>query len=267
MRCLRLATAWYRDGIVGKGKIMAGQLDALVDDLVAANRILSREGVVDAYGHISVRHPDDPKRFLLSRARAPSRIEAGDIMEFSLAGETVGGKGAPYLERFIHGAIFEARPEIQSVVHNHSHNVIPFGITGTKLRPVMHSCASIGHEVPIWDTQEKFGDTNMLVTDIAMGRDLAKALGDRPAALMRGHGCVVASGSIRAAVSTAVYLNLNAQLQMQAMALGNITFLSKGEVEKVNGGRVFGAERGGTVGIDRAWEYWCDRAGMRFRPA
>lgn len=246
---------------------MAGRLDSIIEDLVAANRILSREGVVDAYGHISVRHPEDPKRFLLSRARAPSRIEAGDIMEFSLEGETLRGDGAPYLERFIHGAIYEAQPNIQSVVHNHSQNVIPFGITGTKLRPVMHNCASIGHEVPIWDTQDKFGDTNMLVSDMAMGRDLATALGDRPTALMRGHGCVVASNAIRAAVSTAVYLNLNAQLQMQAMALGSVKFLSKGEVDKVNGGRVFGSERGGTVGMDRAWEYWCDRAGVTFRPA
>jgi HCOMODA/2-hydroxy-3-carboxy-muconic semialdehyde decarboxylase len=246
---------------------MAGELELVLDDLVAANRILSREGVVDAYGHISVRHPGDPKRFLLSRARAPSRIEAGDIMEFSLEGETLNGKGAPYLERFIHGAIYEARPDIQSVVHNHSHNVIPFGITGTKLRPVMHSCASIGHEVPIWDTQDKFGDTNMLITDMAMGRDLAKALGDNPTALMRGHGCVVASNAIRAAVSTAVYLNLNAQLQMQATALGHVKFLSEAEIDKVNGGRAFGAERGGTVGIDRAWEYWCDRAGTPYRPA
>jgi HCOMODA/2-hydroxy-3-carboxy-muconic semialdehyde decarboxylase len=107
----------------------------------------------------------------------------------------------------------------------------------------------------------------MLVSDMAMGRDLAKALGDRPTALMRGHGCVVASNAIRAAVSTAVYLNLNAQLQMQAIALGKVTFLSTGEVDKVNGGRApGGTERGGTVGMDRAWEYWCDRAGMPYRP-
>ncbi len=217
---------------------MADKLERAIEDLVAANRILSHEQIVDAYGHISVRHPDNPKRFFLSRARAPECIEAADIMEFTLEGEPVDAKGrAPYLERFIHGAIFEARPEVQSVVHNHSHNVIPFGITGTKLRPVMHSCASIGHEVPIWDTQPKFGDTNMLVSDMAMGRDLAKALGNRPTALMRGHGCVVAQAGIREAVSTAVYLNLNAQLQMQAMALGKITFLSTGEIDKVNGGR------------------------------
>jgi ribulose-5-phosphate 4-epimerase/fuculose-1-phosphate aldolase len=246
---------------------MADKLELAIEDLVAANRILSNEHVVDAYGHISVRHPGNPQRFFLSRARAPAAIVADDIMEFTLEGEPVDAKGrAPYLERFIHGAIFEARPDVQSVVHNHSHNVIPFGVTGTKLRPVMHSCASIGHEVPIWDTQPKFGDTNMLVSDMAMGRDLAKALGNRPTALMRGHGCVVASSGIRGAVSTSVYLNLNAQLQMQAMALGKVAFLSKGEVDKVNGGRESGPERGGTVGMDRAWEYWCMRAGVTYRP-
>ena len=247
---------------------MAEKLEFLIEDLVAANRILSHENIVDAYGHVSVRHPDDPGRFLLSRARAPECIEADDIMEFTLEGVAVDARGrSPYLERFIHGAIFEARPEIHSVVHNHSHHVIPFGITGTKLRPVMHSCASIGHEVPIWDTQAKFGDTNMLVSDMAMGRDLASLLGDRPAALMRGHGCVVAAAGIRQAVSTAIYLNRNAELQMQAAALGEIRFLTPGEVDKVNGGRGEQARRGGQVGLDRAWEYWCVRAGVPYRLA
>jgi ribulose-5-phosphate 4-epimerase/fuculose-1-phosphate aldolase len=244
---------------------MAEQLELLIEDLVAANRILSHEDIVDAYGHVSVRHPDNPNRFLLSRARAPECIEAGDIMEFTHEGDAVDARGrSPYLERFIHGAIYEIRPEIHSVVHNHSHNVIPYGITGTKLRPVMHSCASIGHEVPIWDTQAKFGDTNMLVSDMAMGRDLASLLGDRPTALMRGHGCVVAASSIRQAVSTAIYLDLNAELQMQATSLGKIKFLTQGEVDKVNGGRGEQARRG-QVGMDRAWEYWCVRAGVPYR--
>ncbi|HEX4112253.1 MAG TPA: class II aldolase/adducin family protein [Stellaceae bacterium] len=239
---------------------MTQEYNFIIEDLVAANRILSREDVVDAYGHVSSRHPDNPQRFLLSRARAPAAIEAGDIMEFTLEGEAVDARGrSPYLERFIHGAIYEARPEIRSVVHNHSHNVIPFGITGTKLRPVMHTCAGIGHKVPIWDTQAKFGDTNMLVSDMAMGRDLARALGDRPTALMRGHGCVAVAESIREAVSIAVYLNVNAELQMKAAALGKITFLSKGEVDKVNGGKR------PYVGVERAWEYWCLRAGVPYR--
>jgi HCOMODA/2-hydroxy-3-carboxy-muconic semialdehyde decarboxylase len=241
---------------------MTHKYDFIIEDLVAANRILSAEEVVDAYGHVSARHPDNPKRFLLSRARAPAAIEAGDIMEFTLEGEAVDARGrSPYLERFIHGAIYEARPEIQSVVHNHSHNVIPFGVTGTKLRPLQHTFAGIGHEVPIWDTQAKFGDTNMLVSDMAMGRDLARGLGANPTALMRGHGCVAVAESIREAVNIAVYLNVNAELQMKAMALGKITFLSKGEIDKVNGGRR------PYVGVERAWEYWCLRAGVPYRKA
>jgi HCOMODA/2-hydroxy-3-carboxy-muconic semialdehyde decarboxylase len=239
---------------------MTQEYNFIIEDLVAANRILSQENVVDAYGHVSARHPDNPQRFLLSRARAPECIEAADIMEFTLEGEPVDARGrSPYLERFIHGAIYEARPELQSVVHNHSHNVIPFGITGTKLRPVMHTCAGIGHEVPIWDTQTKFGDTNMLVSDMAMGRDLARGLGANPTALMRGHGCVAVAESIREAVSIAVYLNVNAELQMKAAALGHVTFLTKGEIDKVNGGKR------PYVGVERAWEYWCLRAGVPYR--
>ena len=239
---------------------MTTELEWAIEDLVAANRILSAEGVVDAYGHVSARHPDNPARFLLSRARAPECIEAGDIMEFTLEGEAVDARGRkPYLERFIHGAIYEARPDVRSVVHNHSHNVIPFGITGAKLRPVMHTCAGIGHEVPIWDTQPKFGDTDMLVSNMVMGRDLARGLGANPTALMRGHGCVAVAPSIREAVSVAVYLNVNAELQMKATALGPVTFLSRGEVDKVNGGpRPY-------VGVERAWEYWCLRACMPYR--
>ena len=238
------------------------ELDAVIADLVAANRILSAERVVDAFGHISARHPDNPQRFLLSRARAPECIEADDIMEFDLEGKPVDARGRqPYLERFIHGAIYEARPDIHSVVHNHAHEVIPFGLTGTKLRPVMHSCAGIGHEVPIWDTQPNFGDTNMLVSSVAMGRDLARFMGGRPTALMRGHGCVVASRGVRDAVFVAVYLKLNAELQMRASSLGEITFLSPGEIDLVNGRSPRPA-----VGSERAWEYWCLRAGVPYVP-
>ena len=240
---------------------MGLDLRATIDDLVVANRILSRENVVDAYGHVSVRHPDDPqRRFLLSRARAPEAIEADDIMEFDLDGEAVDARGRrPYLERFIHAAIFAARPDVQSVVHSHSRDVIPFGITGATLRPVMHTCACIGFDVPVWDTQPKFGDTDMLVSNMAMGRDLASRLGTNTTALMRGHGSVAVGASLREAVHTAVSLNLNAEFQIKAAALGRITFLSKGEVDKVNGGqRPY-------VGVERAWEYWCLRAGFPYR--
>ena len=167
-------------------------LAPLLEDLVTANRILAAEGVVNSFGHISVRHPDHPERYLLSRARAPDCIEVDDIMEFALDGTAVDARGrAPYRERFIHGAIYEARPEVQSVVHNHSPSVIPFGVTENRLRPLMHVCAHMGHEVPTWDSEDKFGDTTLLVEGMEMGRDLASFLGGRQAALMRGHGCVV----------------------------------------------------------------------------
>ena len=149
---------------------LIAKLENVLEEIVTANRILAHEGVVDSFGHVSARHPDDPKRFLLSRARAPERVETGDIMEFTLEGEPIDARGrAPYLERFIHGGIYEARPDIHGVVHNHSPSVIPFGITQNKLKPLLHMCANIGHEVPTWDSHDKFGDTALLVENVEMG--------------------------------------------------------------------------------------------------
>ena len=234
------------------------KLENLVEELVTANRILAREGVVDSFGHISVRHPDDPQRYLLSRSRAPDCIESDDIMEFALDGTPVDARGrAPYLERFIHGALYEVRPDVVSVVHNHSESVIPFGVTGRKIRPVFHMGASIGHEVPVWDSQDCFGDTALLVETMDMGRDLAKRVGSGATALMRGHGATVAGKNIRQAVFISVYLEVNARLQKQAMEMGEVKFLTGGEIDKV-------AERTGPYSINRAWENWCRRAGRPF---
>jgi ribulose-5-phosphate 4-epimerase/fuculose-1-phosphate aldolase len=234
---------------------MAQKLDLVLEELVTANRILAREGVVDSFGHVSVRHPDRPDRYLLSRARAPERIEVEDIMEFTLEGEPVDARDRkPYLERFIHGALYEARPDVLSVVHNHSPSVIPFGVTGTKLKPLLHMCASIGHNVPLWDSQDRFGDTTLLVDSMDMGRDLAKSVEMGRTALMRGHGAVVVGQTLRHAVFVAVYLELAAKLQMQAMPLGSVKYLTDGEVDKI-------MNRTGPYTIDRAWENWCRRAG------
>ena len=234
--------------------------DALIQQLVAANRILAAEGVVDAFGHVSVRHPKDANRFLLSRSKSPELVGRGDIMEFTLNGEPVDASGRkPYLERFIHGALYETRPDVCSVVHNHSRSVIPFGITGEKLKPVVHSCATIGAEVPVWDSRDKFGDTDLLVSDMSMGRDLARVVGDGTCALMRGHGCTVAGRSIREAVYTAIYLDVNADLQLRASRFSKLIFLSAGEIEKINS-RLVQAKPG--EGCDRAWQYWCRRAGI-----
>jgi ribulose-5-phosphate 4-epimerase/fuculose-1-phosphate aldolase len=234
------------------------KVEAVIDELVTANRILAREGIVDSFGHPSIRHPERPDRFFISRARAPDLIEAADIMETNLDGSPAdkGDNRKPYLERFIHGAIFEARPEVNAVVHNHSPSVLPFGVTKKKLKPLHHMCGCIGHELPTWDSQTKFGDTSLLVSSMEMGRDLAQLLGDRPAALMRGHGCVVAAKDIREAVYIAYYLELGAKLQMQAMQIGgdDVTFLSRGEVDTI-------IERTGPYSFNRAWENWCRRAG------
>ncbi|HTS39784.1 MAG TPA: class II aldolase/adducin family protein [Xanthobacteraceae bacterium] len=235
------------------------KLDVIIEELVTANRILAHEDIVDSFGHVSARHPERKDRFLLSRARAPERIEAADIMEFTLEGDAVDARGRkPYLERFIHGALFEARPEINCVVHNHSPSTIPFGVTGKKMRPLLHMCASIGHNVPLWDSQKKFGDTDLLVSNMAMGRDLAKAVGKGRSALMRGHGAVVVGTSIRQAIWIAIYLELNAKLQMQAMSMGAIKYLTNGEVDAIIG-------RQKAFSYNRAWENWCIRAGRKMQ--
>jgi HCOMODA/2-hydroxy-3-carboxy-muconic semialdehyde decarboxylase len=234
-------------------------LDTLLDELVTANRILAREEVVDSFGHISARHPERADRFFLSRARAPDCIERDDIMEFTLEGGPVDARGRkPYLERFIHGGIYELKPDVHTVVHNHSPSVIPFGVTGKKLKPLLHMCASIGHEVPIWDSHDKFGDTTLLLTDMKMGRDLAKTMGQRPTALMRGHGATVVGRSIRHAVFISVYLEMGAKLQMQSMAMGKIKYLTKGEINKI-------IARVTDYTLNRAWENWARRAGREMQ--
>ena len=225
-------------------------------DLVFANRILAREGVVDAFGHVSIRHPDNPERYLLSCSRAPELITRDDIMEFTLDGEAVDPGGRrPYGERPIHGAIYETRPEIHSVVHNHAHELLPFGVTRTKLRAIAHVCAPIGPDIPVWDIRDNFGETDHLVVTMEQGRDLARSLGDGRAALMRGHGGVIAGGNVREAVMTAVYLQVNAKLQMQALQLGEPDYLTPTEIELCT------ERQFSPLSIDRAWEYWCARTG------
>ena len=236
------------------------KLDDLIEDLVTANHVLAKYGIVDSFGHVSIRHPDKPDRFFLSCSRAPERVKRDDIVEFNLDCEPIDAKGKHlYTERPIHGGAYQARPDVMSVIHNHSPGVIPYGITGHKLRPVMHMCASIGHDVPIWDQHKKFGDTDLLVTSMAMGRDLCKTLGKGRTSLMRGHGAVVVGAELRATVYTAVYLELNAKLQMQAEAMSKkVKFLTKGETQKV-------AATTSMANINRAWENWCRKADRPYR--
>ena len=234
-------------------------LDRALNDLVIANRILAHEDVVDAYGHVSIRHPEDPSRYLLARSLSPEAVTRKDIMEFDLEGRVVGkDERQPYLERFIHGAIYEARPEVQAVVHAHAEAVLPFTIAdGTRLQPVIHSGSFMGTDVPVWDIRERFGDTNLLVTNVAQGRDLATSLGQSNVALMRGHGFAAAALSLIEVVRMAVFVPRNARALLGAKTLGgSIKPLSEGEIEARNAGyKPYSPETW------RAWEYWARRAG------
>jgi ribulose-5-phosphate 4-epimerase/fuculose-1-phosphate aldolase len=233
----------------------AGPIDAaLLEDLVAANHILASEGVVDGYGHVSARHPRGAERFFISRSLAPELVKAEDIMELDLDGNAVDARGRKlYLERFIHGEIYRARPEVKAIVHHHSAAVIPFSITKVPLQPVYHMAAFVGLGVPTFEIRDAGGVTDMLISNAKLGKALAGALGDKPAALMRGHGAVVVGSSVAEAVARSVYLQMNARLQAQAMALGGeVTYLSPGEVEKL----------GAPSWYDRAWELWKRKAGF-----
>src|ERR1700734_698600 len=233
------------------------QLDDILRDLVVANRILSNEDVVDAYGHISVRHPENPKRFFMSRSLAPELVERHDLIEFDQMGEPVSDKRQPYLERFIHAAIFEARPDIVAVVHAHAEDTLPFGIVAKPLEPVIHSGSFIGGKGPGWDIRKKFGAPDLLVRNMAQARDLAKCMGAGSVALMRGHGFASAARSIIEVVRLSVYLPRNARVQMNAMRMGGKPKpLSKGEIAARAAGY-----RPGSTETWRAWEYWATRAG------
>jgi ribulose-5-phosphate 4-epimerase/fuculose-1-phosphate aldolase len=228
---------------------------ALIDDLVAANRILVDQGVVDGYGHVSVRHPADPQRFLMSRSIAPELVTAADIMEYDLDSTAVDPRGrTSYLERFIHGEIYRVRPDVKAIVHNHSPSVIPFGVSTAPLKPLYHMSAFLGGGVPVFDIKRAAGGpTDMLVRTNALGRALAQTLGDRPVALMRGHGAVVVGPTIQLAVFRSVYTEMNARLQAQAMALGGpVTYLDDDEA------RLAAGSVGGTV--VRPWELWRKKA-------
>ena len=235
----------------------ADDLRTIIRALVAGNRILAHEGIVDSMGHISARHPGNSKRYLLSRARSPEVVEEGDIMTFELDGTPVEDKDRPmYIERHIHGAIYEARPEVMAVVHNHCAEILPFAITRTPMRPAVHFARRLGNGVPVWDIQDHFGDTDLLVTTMEQGRDLASVLRANKAALMRGHGCAVTGHSIPDAVQTSIAMKGNARAILDGLTLGEVTYLTPGEIGSTSPGRT------SLRGFDRAWEYLCRRAGV-----
>jgi len=229
-----------------------GALD-LVDDLVAANRILAQEGVVDAYGHVSARNTRATNRFLLSRSVAPELVTAADVMEYDLEGHAVSPAGrSSYLERFIHSEIYKARSDVNAIVHCHTPSIIPFGASTVRLQPIYLMSSFIAKGVPVFEIRDAGGMTDMLVSDGRLGRALAQVLADKPAALMRGHGAVVVGHTIPTVVGRSIYLDVNARLQAEAIALeGKVTYLDSEEARRWDAAN-------GTY--DRAWELWKRKA-------
>jgi ribulose-5-phosphate 4-epimerase/fuculose-1-phosphate aldolase len=232
---------------------------ALVDDVVAASRILAQQGVLDAYGHVSARSDKRPERFIMSRSLAPALVSAADVMELGADSEPVPGeKRKGFLERYIHGEVYRARPEVMAVVHSHSASVIPFGVTRTKLRPVYHMGSFLWSGAPIFEIRKVKEENDLLIRDRPLGKELAGALGNCSCVLMRGHGMTVVGDSVPEAVFRSIYTEMNARLQLQAESLeGPIEFLSDEE------GRRSSATNRGT--LERPWELWKKQALSRGR--
>jgi HCOMODA/2-hydroxy-3-carboxy-muconic semialdehyde decarboxylase len=224
----------------------AGPVDAgLIDDLVAASRILAKNGVLDAWGHVSIRHPANPERYLLSRARAPALVSAEDIMEFDLESNPTDQRDRRmFLERFIHGSAYRARSDVHAVVHSHSPSMIPFSVTGEPMKPLSHIASFMAKEVPVWEIRDVGLTQGLLVTNNEQGSSLAQKLGDGPVALMRGHGNLVVAPDIRRAVHRALYTEINAQQLATALSFKRpITFIAPDEV-------------GDPKRLDDSWEVW-----------
>lgn len=226
----------------------------LVEKLVVANRILYEQGIVDGLGHVSVRHDSVPDTFLLSCNRAPGLVRRRDIVCYDLDGEAVSATTErPYLERFIHSEIYRARPDVVAVIHSHSPNVIPFGVTGHRLRPVYHMAGFLGGGATTFDSRDLAGHTDMLIRNAGLGRALAQSLGACSCVLMRGHGSTVVAGSVEQAVFRAIYTEINARLQTQALGMGEVIYLSPEEAD------LAGAANDGQIG--RSWDLWRRRIG------
>jgi HCOMODA/2-hydroxy-3-carboxy-muconic semialdehyde decarboxylase len=232
---------------------MADDLAELLHELIVATRILANQNVLDAFGHVSVRHPRDPQRYFISRHQAPELAEVADLVELDLDSEPVRPtQFRLYSERVIHGEIYKARPDVNAVCHHHSPAVLPFCISGQQLVPVFHLPAVIGH-VPFWDQRDEFGDTNMLVVKPEEGASLARALGANWMVLMRRHGATVAGTSLRELTFRTVFGCENAALQSAAMAHGHVDSLSPGEIELSSTHSVR------PPSTNRAWDYWVRR--------
>jgi len=226
-------------------------MEAALRDLVIANRILAAHNVVDAFGHVSIRHPENPGTYFLARSKGPAGVTLDDLIEFTLDSEPINQNGrAMYAERQIHGRIYQARPDVMAVCHNHSAATIPFGVSDVLMRPIFHMGSMIGSHVPVWDIADEFGDTNLLVTTPDQGASLAKTLGAGRVVLMRGHGTAVAGPTLKEVVFTCIYLQKNAELVTTARTFGEVRYLSVGEVELAS------ALLSEPLSQNRAWEEW-----------
>ena len=224
---------------------------ALLEDIVVGSRILADFGVVDGFGHVSARSPTNPNHFLMSRSLAPALVTADDIMEFDLDGNAVDARGRKvFLERFIHAEIYRARPDVMSVLFTPIRRAsFRFSVSKVPLRAMFHNPSFLAVGVPVWDIRNDFGETNMLVSNSAIGKSLAAALGDKPVVLMRGHGDVTVGPSVKMAVFRAYYTDVDAKLQAQALALGSEpNYLTPGEGVK--------ADQTNFAVIDRIWNLW-----------
>ncbi len=233
---------------------MPDKLNDVVEELALANRILAHEGVLDAFGHVSVRHPRDPGRYLLPRSRSPALIEPDDILEFTLDSEPVRPpKVHLYAERVIHGCIYQARSDVMAVCHHHAPAIMPFVIAGKPVMPVFHLGAAIGEEAPFWDQHDEFGDTNLLVVKPEEGQSLARALGRHSVVLMNRHGATVVGNGLKGLVSRSIFMCQNAEYQLRAVTLGAWAPLHRGEI------KLAGALSALPTVVTRTWEYWSAR--------
>jgi ribulose-5-phosphate 4-epimerase/fuculose-1-phosphate aldolase len=243
------------------GKSASGIITAsrdLVEDVALANLILFDHDILDGFGHVSARHDKDPGKFVMSRYVAPGIVTRADIREFTLDSEPSPDRGERhYSERFIHGEIYKARPDVMAVIHSHAPPLIPFGATGAPLRPMYHMSAHVGLGVPVFEIRDFQNEGQMLIRSAHLGRSLAQTLADKPMVLMRGHGATIVAPSLHLAVYRAIYAALNARLQMEAMRLGDVNYLSDIEVAQC----VEGVESTN----ERAWALWKKEASGKKR--
>jgi ribulose-5-phosphate 4-epimerase/fuculose-1-phosphate aldolase len=222
-----------------------------IADLIAGNHILANEGVLDGFGHISARSVSNPRHFYMARSRAPGLVSRDDIMEFDERSAPVDQRGRKmYGERFIHGEVLAARPDVHAVVHSHSPEVLPFTVTKAPFKALIHMAAFLGDTpAPVFEIRDVLGDDNkMLVMENRTGAALAAVMGKRAVVLMRGHGMTVAAESVKLVVLRAIYAQLNARIEAAALRLGEPVFLNAFEVDRDDP-------------VDRPWEVWAANAG------